>query len=124
MTFFSGGGGLSSTTADYARFLQLFMNGGALGTVRLLGRKTVEMMLTNQIGALQPAFGLGFALETPDNDFRSVVSSGTFSWGGAFNTAYWADPKEKLIGMIYTNTYQSTIRLGDPVKVLVYAALR
>ena len=124
MTYFSGGGGLSSTTADYARFLQLFMNGGALGHVRLLGRKTVEMMLTNQIGTLQPAFGLGFALETPDNDFRSVVTSGTFSWGGAFNTTYWADPKEKLIGLIYTNTFQSTVRLGDPFKALVYSALR
>jgi CubicO group peptidase (beta-lactamase class C family) len=123
-TYFSGGGGLAGTTADYARFLQLFLNGGELDGVRLLSRKTVELMLTNQIPRLQPAFGLGFALETPDNDYRSVVSSGTFSWGGAFETTYWADPKERLIGLIYTNVIGSTASLGDQFKVLVYSAMR
>ena len=124
VTYFSGGGGLSGTTADYARFLQLFLNGGELDGVRLLSRKTVELMLTNQIPRLQPAFGLGFALETPENDFRSVLSSGSFLWGGAFSTTYWADPKEHLVALIYTNILGSTVPLGDEFKVLVYSAMR
>ena len=124
VTYFSGGGGLSSTTTDYARFLQLFLNGGELDGTRLLGRKTVEMMLTNQMGSLQPAFGLGFELETPESDYRTPLSVGSFSWGGAFNTTYWADPKEKLIGLIFTNTYGASVNLGDPFKALVYSALR
>ncbi len=122
--YFSGGAGLSGTTADYARFLQLFLNGGELSGVRLLSRKTVEMMLVNQIGALQPAFGLGFAIETPQNDNASPSTVGTFSWGGAFATTYWADPKEQLVGLVYTNVYGSTAKLGDTFKSLVYSALR
>ncbi len=124
VSYFSGGGGLSGTTSDYARFLQLYLNGGELDGVRLLSRKTVEMMLTNQIPHLQPAFGLGFALETPENDFHSIVSVGSFAWGGAFATTYWADPKERLIGLIYTNVLGLSVNPGDQFKVLVYSALR
>ncbi len=124
VSYFSGGAGLSGTTADYARFLQLFLNGGELDGVRLVSRKTVELMLTNQIPRLQPAFGLGFALETPDNDFRSVLTVGSFEWGGAFTTTYWADPKEQLVALIYTNVLGSTIGLGEQFKVLVYSAMR
>ncbi|MTV47184.1 serine hydrolase, partial [Streptococcus pneumoniae] len=86
--------------------------------VRLIGRKTVELMLANHIPRLQPAFGLGFALETPENDFRSVLTDGAFQWGGAFATTYWADPKERLIGLIYTNVLGSTAELGEQFKVL------
>ena len=124
VSYFSGGGGLSGTTSDYARFLQLFLNGGELDGVRLMSRKTVELMLTNQIPRLQPAFGLGFALETPDNDYRSVLTSGSFQWGGAFATTYWADPKEHLVALIYTNVLGTTVELGDQFKVLVYSAMR
>lgn len=124
VTYFSGGSGLASTTADYARFLQLFLNGGELNGVRLLSRKTVELMLTNQVGTLQPAFGLGFGLETPENDFRSPVSVGSFSWGGAFKTSYWADPKEKLVGMIFTNMYGTDTDPAERFKTLVYSAMR
>lgn len=124
VTYFAGGAGLAGTTADYARFLQLFLNGGELDGVRLLSRKTVELMLTNQIPRLQPAYGLGFALETSENDYRTPLTSGSFSWGGAFNTTYWADPKEHLIGLIYTNVIGSTVPLGDTFKVFVYSALR
>ena len=124
VTYFAGGAGLSSTTADYARFLQMMMNHGELDGTRLLGRKTVEMMLTNQIGALRPAFGLGFELEIPETDYRTPLSIGSFSWSGAFNTWYWADPKEHLIGLIFTNTLGETTSLGDPFKALVYSALK
>lgn len=124
VSYFSGGGGLSSTTADYTRFLQMFLNGGELGGTRVLGRKTVEMMLTNQIAPLQPPFGLGFALETPEIDYRSPLTVGSFWWSGAFNTWYWADPKERLIGLLFTNTFGAPTDLGDTFKVLVYSALR
>jgi CubicO group peptidase (beta-lactamase class C family) len=123
-TYFSGGAGLSSTVEDYARFLQFFLNGGEYGGVRLLGTKTVELMLTDQLPEMASEFGLGFGLETPANDYRSPASIGTFSWGGAFNTAYWADPTEELIGVIYTNIYNTAHRnLGERFKVLVYQAI-
>ncbi|MEO7965084.1 MAG: serine hydrolase domain-containing protein [Gemmatimonadaceae bacterium] len=124
VTYFSGGGGLSSTTSDYARFLQLFLNGGTLDGVRLVSRKTVELMLTNQIPKLQPPFGLGFALQTQQNDYMSVVTEGTFEWGGAFATTYWADPKEHLVALVYTNVLGSTVGIGEKFKVLVYSAMR
>jgi CubicO group peptidase (beta-lactamase class C family) len=123
-TYFSGGAGLSSTVEDYARFLQLFLNGGAYGGVRLLGTKTVELILTDQVPDSASEFGLGFGLETPANDHRSPVTVGTFSWGGAFNTTYWADPAEGLIGVLYTNVYNTAHRnLGERFKVLVYQAI-
>ncbi|MFN9351408.1 MAG: serine hydrolase domain-containing protein [Gemmatimonadota bacterium] len=123
MTYFSGGAGLTSTTRDYVRFLQMVLNGGTLDGVRLLGRKTVEMMLTNQTGTLN-SFGLGFGLETSANDARQPLTLGSFEWGGAFRTTYWADPRERLIAVIYTNTFGGTLDLGGPFKTLVYAALR
>lgn len=123
--YFSGGAGLSSTTEDYAKFLQLFLNKGEYNGVRLLSRKTVELMLTNQIQPpLTNQFGLGFGLETDKNDYQSIVSLGSFSWGGAFNTHYWADPKEKLVGLIFTNMYASPVwNIGDKFKVLTYQAI-
>lgn len=124
VTYFSGGGGLSSTATDYARFLQLFLNGGELDGVRLVGRKTVELMLTNQVYSMWPKFGLGFGLETVENDSRTPLSAGSFEWGGAFNTTYWADPKERLIALVFTNTWGGTVALGDPFKTFVYSALR
>lgn len=124
VTYFAGGAGLSSTTADYARFLQLLLNGGELDGVRLLGRKTVELMLTNQTAGKPIAFSLGFQLETPENDYRSPVSAGTFSWSGAFSTYYWADPKEQLVGLIFTNTFGGNTPIDGPFKTFVYSALR
>jgi len=115
---------MAGTVSDYARFLQLFMNGGELDGVRLLSHKTVELILTNQIPRLSPAFGLGFALETPENDYRNVLSDGSFYWSGAFGTYYWVDPKEKLVALIYSNVLGSTINLGEQFRVLVYSAMR
>lgn len=124
-TYFSGGAGLSSTAEDYAKFLQLFLNGGAYNGTRLISRKTVELMLTNQIQPpLINQFGLGFGLETSQNDYLSILSQGSFSWGGAYNSHYWADPKEKLIGLIFTNIYTSSVwNIGDKFKVLTYQAI-
>lgn len=124
-TYFSGGAGLSSTVEDYAKFLQMFLNQGEFNGVRLLSRKTVELMLANQMPAGANPFGLGFSLETPVNDAASPLSIGSFSWGGIFNTQYWADPKEQLIGLYYINVYNiKTARtLGDKFKALTYQAI-
>jgi CubicO group peptidase (beta-lactamase class C family) len=123
-TYFSGGAGLSSTTEDYAKFLQLFLQGGEYNGVRLLSRKTVALMLTNQLEKIDNNIGLGFGLETAKNDYLSPCSIGTFSWGGAFNTQYWADPQEKLIGLIFTNIYETdNWSIGERFKGLTYQAI-
>ena len=124
-TYYSGGAGLSSTVEDYAKFLQLFLNKGEYNGVRLLSRKTVELMLTPQLQPpLTTQVGLGFGLETEKNDFQGIFSVGSFSWGGAFNTQYWADPKEKLVGLIFMNTYGGPNRgTGDKFKVLTYQGI-
>jgi CubicO group peptidase (beta-lactamase class C family) len=123
-TYHSGGAGLSSTAEDYARFLQMFLNGGKYNGVQLLSRKTIELMLTNQTQEpITEQFGLGFGLETAKNDYRSVLSLGSFLWGGAFATNYWADPKEKLIGIIFTNIYYNQFSVDDKFKVLTYQSI-
>ncbi len=82
-------------------------------------------MLTNQISPpLTNQVGLGFGLETSQNDYQSITSMGTFSWGGAFNTHYWADPKENLVGLIFTNMYNFPYwSIGEKFKVLTYQAI-
>jgi CubicO group peptidase (beta-lactamase class C family) len=127
-TYFSGGGGLSSTAYDYAIFLQMLLNKGRYNGVTLLSPRTVEMMTSNQIGKLwgDGAFGLGFGISTAANsgDYASV---GTFSWGGAFATAYWADPKENLIYLLMTQQLPSSAHWGEiqeKFKVAVYQSLR
>ncbi len=110
-TFFSGGAGLSSTALDYATFLQMYLNKGEYGGTRILSRKTVEFMLQNQIGDLMggkdgdKGFGLGFAILKPTGARKGGMGSeGTFDWGGYFNTNYFADPKENIIGIIMKQT--------------------
>jgi len=123
-TYFSGGAGLSGTVEDYARFLQLFLNGGELDGVRLLSPKTVEMMMTDQLPTLSNEYGLAFGLETAANDHQSPRSIGSFSWGGAFATTYWADPKEQLVALLYTNLYNNPVGwLGSRFSTLTYAAM-
>ena len=110
MTFFSGGAGLSSTARDYATFLQMYLNGDTLNGRRLLSRTTIETMMTNQVGDLRGAdsgndYGLAFGIV----DAKGVAqggrgSEGTFEWGGYFNTQYFADPKEEIIGIIMKQT--------------------
>lgn len=123
-TYYSGGAGLSSTAEDYAKFIQLFINGGVYNGKRLLSRKTIELMLTNQVQLpLTNQVGLGFGLETAANDYQSIFTVGSFSWGGAFNTHYWGDPKEKVVGLIFTNMYNSPVwNIGDKFKIATYQA--
>jgi CubicO group peptidase (beta-lactamase class C family) len=122
--YFSGGAGLSSTVEDYAKFLQMYLNKGEFNGVRLLGRKTIELIMTDQLPTMDNEYGLAFGLETIKNDHSSIYSVGTFTWGGAFNTHYWADPKERLIGLIYTNIFASQHwQIGEKFKNLTYQAI-
>jgi CubicO group peptidase (beta-lactamase class C family) len=126
-TYFSGGAGLSSTALDYAIFLQMLLNGGEYNGKRLLARNTVRMMTMNQIGEISRGankFGLGFGITSENGSGILPVQEGAFEWGGAFATTYWADPKEKLIGIVYRQLWGSTQReVPDKYKVLVYSAI-
>lgn len=109
-TYFPGGAGLSSTVIDYAIFLQMYLNGGEYNGIRLLSRTTVEAILSNQIGDIwgdksDSKYGLAFGLLTENGQSKGGKGSvGTFDWGGYFNTQYFADPKEKVIGLIFKQT--------------------
>jgi len=126
-TYYSGGAGLSSTIQDYAKFLQMMLNGGEYNGKRIISRKTVELMTSNQIGNLnegQNKFGLGFEITTEEGQARLGVSKGSFSWGGFYGTAYWADPKEKLVCLLFGQQWPiSHGEIGDKFRVLVYSAL-
>lgn len=126
-TYYSGGGGLSAPIMDYAIFLQMLLNGGEYNGVRLLGRNTVRMMTMNQVGDLNMGddkFGLGFGIVTEKGSANTPAQAGTFSWGGAFATSYWVDPKEKMVLLFYRQLQSSTH--GDVVekfRALTYQAL-
>ena len=107
--FFSGGAGLCSSAKDYATFLQMYLNGGELNGVRILSRPTVKTIMGNQTGDLfggvMEYYGLAFGVVTIEGqDAGGEGSKGTFSWGGYFNTEYFADPVEETIGIIMKQT--------------------
>jgi CubicO group peptidase (beta-lactamase class C family) len=108
--FFSGGAGLSSTAKDYATFLQMYLNNGELNGIRILSRTTIQSMMANQIGDLfgensGSYYGLAFGVINQRGQSRGGKGSiGTFDWGGYFNTQFFADPKEKIIGILMKQT--------------------
>ncbi len=111
-TYFAGGAGLSSTVKDYAIFLQMYLNGGEYNGIRILSRKTVESIMGNQTGELygwpNEHYGLAFGVLTEKGQNKGGLGSiGTFQWGGYFNTSYFADPKENVIGLIFKQTQGS-----------------
>lgn len=117
-SFFSGGAGLCSTAKDYATFLQMYLNGGELGGVRILSRTTVETIMAEQVvrelwGSGDRYYGLAFGVLTPKGAARGGEgSTGTFDWGGYFNTQYFADPKEQLIGVLMKQTQGGSDNTG------------
>ena len=127
-TFFSGGAGLSSTAKDYATFLQMYLNGGELNGKRLLSRTTVYSILSNQIGTIWDGgkdYGLAFEIVNEKGAMSGAEGSeGTFSWGGYFNTQYFADPQENIIGIIMKQT-QGPVNddTGWKFRQMVFAAL-
>jgi CubicO group peptidase (beta-lactamase class C family) len=126
---FSGGAGLVSTARDYGRFLQMMLNGGELDGVRILSRKTVELMTRNHLRDVAfndgQGFGLGFSVVT-DVGARGIPGSlGEFGWGGAYHSTYWVDPAEQMVVVYLTQL----IPAGDvddhaKMRALVYAALQ
>lgn len=126
-TYYSGGGGLSSTIYDYAIFLQMFINGGEYNGVRLLSPHTIRMMTMNQVGDINTGnnkIGLGFGVTTEKGSSILPTPAGTFDWGGMFATTYWADPKEKIIGLFYRNIWPTKYsQIPAKFKVMTYSAL-
>lgn len=125
-TYFSGGAGLSSTAADYARFLQMLLDDGELDGVRILGRKSVELMRTGRVdwdGDNVADFGLGFVVVSDIGRRGELSSVGSYAWGGAFNTLFWIDPREQLIGVYMSQARPTTSDMGERFGTLVYQAL-
>ena len=131
-TNFSGGAGLSSTVYDYARFLQMLLNDGALDGVRILSPVTVDLMTTDHIGdipigsVVQPGsggFGLGFAIRGRPGADGELGSEGAYYWSGFFNTTFWVDPTEELIGILMTQIFPSTSDIQERFRIMAYQAI-
>lgn len=128
---FSGGAGLLSTARDYARFLQMLLNMGELGGQRILSPKSVELMTVDHIGdeAFQSpddgtGFGLGFYVVEDLGARGAPGSVGEYGWGGAYHSAYWVDPAERLVVVYFTQL----IPAGDlddhgKLRALIYQAI-
>jgi len=126
-TYYSGGGGLSSTAYDYSIFMQMLLNGGEYNGKRILSRSSIRMMTSNQIGDIDfgdDKFGLGFGIVTERGAAKTPVSPGTFSWGGMFSSSYWIDPKEKIIAQFFLQQFpNSHSDIHEKFKALVYQAI-
>lgn len=128
-TFFSGGAGLSGTAEDYAKFLQMYLGRGEYNGVRLLSPNTVKVIMGDHTGdkfnAPNQYHGLAFGIVSEVGaTSRGMGSAGTFDWGGYFNTQYFADPRENIIGILLKQTQGDT---GDQTswkfRQLVFAAI-
>jgi CubicO group peptidase (beta-lactamase class C family) len=129
----SGGGGLVSTTMDYARFCQMLLNGGTLDGIRIIGRKTLHLMASDHLGPkvglqshLVPpghSFGLGFAVRTQDGMAPFAGSVGQFFWSGMAGTFCWIDPKEELFAVFMSQGPGQREYFRTLVRSLVYAAV-
>ena len=123
---FAGGAGLLSTARDYARFLEMIRNGGAVDGVRILSPRAVQLMTSNQVGALHSANGLGFGLgfETTDRyGANGMDSVGSFGWGGAYGSVYRVDPAERLVIVMMIQMLPTIGDFRDRFPNLVYQAL-
>jgi CubicO group peptidase (beta-lactamase class C family) len=138
--FPSGGGGLVSTVDDYARFALMLAGGGKLGNVRLLSRKTIELMASDHLTPSEfetfgfrssrvfagNSFGLGVMVQTEGAAYRGLGSVGKNGWGGAAGTWYWVDPKEDLVAvlMIQRMTFGGPpIAISRDFETAVYQAI-
>jgi CubicO group peptidase (beta-lactamase class C family) len=141
-SFLSGGGGLVSTTADYVRFCRMLVNGGELDGVRVLGRKTVDLMRTNHLpnnGQLRDyaveggygetgfdgiGFGLTMAVGLGEAATQTIGAAGDYYWGGAASTIFWVDPNEDLAVIFMTQLMPSgTFNFRGQLRSLVYPAI-
>ena len=127
---YSGGAGLVATAEDYARFLQMLLNGGELGVARILSPKSVELMTADHAAQLysggKQGFGLGFWVIKNLGTSGLPGSVGAFGWGGAYFTTYWVDPAEKLVAVFMTQLLPvpaSCTDLQNKFRTLVYQAI-
>ena len=137
MKWESGGGGAVSTAADYLRFTQMLLNGGMLGSTRILGRKTVELMradhlgpeIENRITTMDAAcngygFGLGFAVRKAAGVPALLGSAGDYYWSGVYGTYFWIDPTEDLtVVFMAAAPGQMRLRYRQMLRGLVLQAL-
>jgi CubicO group peptidase (beta-lactamase class C family) len=129
----SGGAGLFSTAGDYARFMQMLLNGGQLDGVRVLSRKTVELMMANHLNQLErtthqfsesDGFGLGGAVRLDLAKSNTLGSVGQFGWDGAATTHARLDPKERIVIILLMQHFPfGEFKLFDRFSTLVYAAI-
>ncbi len=140
-TFLSGGGGLVSTAGDYLRFCQALLGGGTLDGVRIIGRKTLQLMTSNHLpggadlsvharGSFSETpyhgvgFGLGFSVALDPVKGQISGTPGEFAWGGAASTAFWIDPREDLAVVFMTQLMPSaTYNFRRELKAIVYGAI-
>jgi len=125
---FGGGAGLLSSPLDYARFLQMLLNGGELDGARVLGPKTVELMTANHVGALYSdgnmGFGLGFEVIEHLGRTGRFGSVGTYGWGSAYFQRFFVDPQEKLVAVFYAQLIPAGgLDIQEKWRDLVYAAI-
>jgi CubicO group peptidase (beta-lactamase class C family) len=125
---FSGGAGLVSTAGDYARVLQMLLNGGELDGVRILSPKSVELMTSDHLPAIYGeqayGFGLGVQVTTDLGAAAHLGSRGEYGWGGAYHSSYWVDPAEELV-VVYMTQLIPAGAIADHARVraLVYQAI-
>jgi CubicO group peptidase (beta-lactamase class C family) len=124
----SGGGGLVSTTYDYLKFCQMMLNKGTMDGKRLLSRKTVELMSSDNLGSIPGpssgyGFGLGFAVNKAPGETGMMGSAGEYNWGGAAGTKFWIDPKEDMIGIFMIQILPNSVDYGSEFRVLAYQAV-
>ena len=123
---FAGGAGILSTANDYARFLQMILNGGELDGARILAPHTVDLMTHDQLGRLYGTDGTGFGygFETVERVGASgMKSAGSFGWGGAYASTYTADPVEHLVIVFMINQLPMGTDIAGKFPTMVYSAL-
>jgi CubicO group peptidase (beta-lactamase class C family) len=133
--FISGGGGLFSTPRDYIRFAQMLVNGGELEGVRILGRRTVDLMCMSHVAGLpippekkadafSPGFTFGLGGRVVEDESVGLQGSrGTYSWDGLACTTFFADPREELAALFFTQISTWPPRIHEQFRTLVYQAL-
>jgi CubicO group peptidase (beta-lactamase class C family) len=125
-TYFSGGGGLCSTAEDYYRFCQMMLNGGELNGVRIISRKSVELMSQNHVqGKRDDGYGLGFGDISEPKQLTELGSVGAYYWGGFYYTTFVIDPKEDLIAIFMGQLHPTGgLNLDSKAIRLAYQAIK
>lgn len=134
--FLSGGGGMVSTVPDYLRLTQMLLNGGELDGVRILSRKTVELMTSDQLGSAivrgplyfpGPGYGFGFGVRVriAAGEAMNLGSVGDYGWEGVYGTAFFVDPKERLIAiwMMQRTNLPADVYFWRRMRAVVYSAI-